>query len=99
MIDRIAALAKQIQTSTPDANVDFTAFPSGSAMLDVRRGGHLYVLSFSPMHRFGVDEVNAGEGFLTGYQFASNDFEPAAERLLELVASAEVAEKVRAEHP
>jgi hypothetical protein len=62
-------------------------------MLDVRRAGHLYVLSYSPTRGFGVDEVSDGEGFQIGYRFAYDEFEPAAERLWELVAGSPSAEQ------
>jgi hypothetical protein len=91
MVERIAALAREIEQTIPGVTVDFTAFPSGAAMLDVRRGGHLYVLSYSPTLHFGVDEVFDGEGFLTGYRFACEEFEPAAAQLCKLVAGAEAA--------
>jgi hypothetical protein len=90
MTDRIRELADQIRASVVDAEVDFTSFPSGSAAIDVRRGGRLFVLSYSPTHHFGVDEVVDGEGFQVGYRFTSEAFEPAAARLQELVANATV---------
>ncbi len=85
---RIRALADQIRTAAADAEVDITAFPSGSVTIDVRRGGRLFVLSYSPTHHFGVDEVRDGEGFQIGYRFTSETLEPAAARLEELVANA-----------
>src|SRR6266852_3862629 len=94
MLDRIQALADQIQSSVPGTEVEFTAFPSGSAMLDVRHAGRLYVLSYSPTHHFGVDEVADGEGFQIGYKFTSEAFEPAAERLWELVSGKARAKEV-----
>jgi hypothetical protein len=84
MIDKMAELARRM-AALPGTEVDFTTFPSGSAMLDVRRDGHLYVMAYSPAWRFGVDEVRDGEGFLLSYRFTSGDFEPAAERLWEFV--------------
>jgi hypothetical protein len=90
MVERIQALAEQIRASAPDAEVDFTAFPSGSAMVDVRRGGRLFVLAYSPTRHFGVDEVLDGEGFQISYRLTSESLERAAERLRELVAGAAV---------
>jgi len=90
MLNKIRALADQIRASTSDTEVDFTAFPSGSAMIDVRRGGRLFVLAYSPERHFGVDEVLDGEGFQISYRFTSECFEPAAERLRELVAGAAI---------
>jgi predicted enzyme related to lactoylglutathione lyase len=58
-----------------------TTFPSGSAMLDVRRGGRAFVMAYTPRHGFGVDELHPDEGFVTGYRFVFADFEPAAQQL------------------
>jgi lactoylglutathione lyase len=60
---------------------ELTTFPSGSAMLDVRRAGRAFVMAYTPTHGFGVDEVHAGDGFLTGYRFVFADFEAAARQL------------------
>jgi hypothetical protein len=84
MTEKMAALAKQIAT-LPRASVDFSVLPSGSAMLDVRRDGRLYVLAYSPERGFGVDEVGDDDGFLVSYRFTYPGFEPAAARLWELV--------------
>lgn len=90
ILNQIAVLGNRIGQSIPGARVEFTAFPSGSGMLDVHRNGHLYILSYSTTHRcFGVDEVAEDEGFLTSYEFVSEDFEPAAKRLWELVNGAD----------
>jgi len=91
MVKRIEMLAKQIETNVPGAKVDFTLFPSGAAMLDVKRAGRLFVLSYLPQGHFGVDEVRDGEGFLTSYRFTSEEFEPAAKHLLALLADAQAA--------
>ena len=58
-----------------------TTFPSGSAMLDVRRDGRAFVMAYTPAHGFGVDELRPDDGFVTGYRFVSKDFEPAAQHL------------------
>ena len=84
MIEQIRALAKQI-AALPEAAVDFNTFPSGSAMLDVRRAGRLYVMAYSPDRGFGVDEVGDNDGFLVSYRFSYTQFEPAASRLWQLV--------------
>jgi hypothetical protein len=89
LTEQVAELAHRIETSIPGTSVEVNVFPSGGAMLDVRRDGHLYVLAYLPStRRFGVDEVLDGEGFEMGYRFGFDDFEPAAERLLELVSGA-----------
>jgi hypothetical protein len=86
VLDRIADLSKRIGEAYPDARVELSRFPSGNAMLDVVRCERLYVLEYAPARGgFGVDEVREDEGFLVGYAFTSEDFEPAAERLWELV--------------
>jgi hypothetical protein len=90
MVERIRILAEQIRAAAPDSEVDFTPFPSGSAMLDVRRGGRLFVLAYSPERHFGVDEVMDGEGFQISYGFTSQSFDAAAQHLRDLVASAAI---------
>ncbi|HWY88456.1 MAG TPA: VOC family protein [Gemmataceae bacterium] len=60
---------------------ELTTFPSGSAMLDVRRAGHAFVMAYTPKDGFGVDELNPDDGFVTGYRFVFKDFEPAARQL------------------
>jgi hypothetical protein len=83
MKDLATALA-----ALPGTRTELSTFPSGSAMLDVWRSGRLFVMEYSPTRRFGVDEVRDGEGFLIGYRDAYQDFEPAAERLKQLVEAA-----------
>ncbi len=85
MIDKMAQLAKQI-AALPGTDVEFTPYPGGGAMLDVRRDGRLFVMAYSSAGHFGVDEVADDTGWLTSYRFASDDFEPAAARLWELVS-------------
>ncbi|HEX5102978.1 MAG TPA: VOC family protein [Pirellulaceae bacterium] len=87
IVDHIGQLAERLRTVATDAEVEFTSYPSGSAMLDVRRQGRLYVMSFSPQQGFGVDEVRDGEGFQNTYQFAFSDFQPAAQKLWELATA------------
>jgi hypothetical protein len=71
--------------------VVFTPFPSGSAMLDVHREGRLYVMSFSPTNRFGVDEVLEGEGLQNSYRFGFEEFEPAAKQMWAMIKAARAA--------
>jgi hypothetical protein len=87
-IDRLTGLAGEIRTSVTGADVDFTVFPSGSAMLYVRLAGRLYVLEYSPTRGFGVDEVRDGEGFTLAYRFTSQDVEAAADELNSLLSAA-----------
>ena len=89
MTEKMAALAKQIEI-LPGTRVDFSTFPSGAAMLDVHRDGHLYVMAFFPSWNcFGVDEVHDDDGFLTSYKFVSEDFEQAGKRLWDLITGTE----------
>src|SRR5262249_44429722 len=66
---------------------DLTTFPSGGAMLDVRRQGRAFVMAYTPGTGFGVDEIHADDGFLPGYRFVFEHFESAAEQLRSLVMS------------
>src|SRR3989442_1066859 len=84
MIEKIAALAKRLE-QVPGVRVSLWTAGSGSAMLDVHRGEQMYQLAFSATRRFGVDEIRDHEGFLLSYAFTSDQFEPAADRLLTLV--------------
>jgi lactoylglutathione lyase len=60
---------------------ELTTFPSGSAMLDVRRAGRAFVMFYTPADGFGVDELHPDDGFVTGYRFHFPDFEAAARQL------------------
>ncbi len=86
LTDQLTGLADQIQLDCAGADFDLTVFPSGGAMLDIRRGdGRAFVLAFTLEHGFAVDELHADDGFVVSYQFTSPDFEPAARKLRELV--------------
>jgi lactoylglutathione lyase len=69
---------------------ELTTFQSGSAMLDVRRAGRAFVMAYTPRFGFAVDELQADDGFVTGYRFVFDDFEPAA-RQMQTLAIAEPA--------
>jgi lactoylglutathione lyase len=69
-------------------DAELTTFPSGSAMLDVRRAGRGFVMAYHPKHGFGVDELHEDEGFITGYRFLFKEFEPAAQKLRALATDA-----------
>ncbi len=60
---------------------ELTTFPSGSAMLDVRRGGRAFVMAYSPNHGFGVDELHPDDGFGVGYKYTYEQFDRAAQQL------------------
>ncbi len=78
-------LCDRLTRELPDITAELTDFPSGSAMLDLRRAGRSFVMSYSPATGFGVDEVLPDEGFLTNCQFCFTQFEPAAQKLCNLV--------------
>ncbi len=81
---RMASFSDQLTTEI-GAETQVTVFPSGGAMLDVRRHGRGFVMAYSPTHGFGVDEISPNDGFVTGYRFACQNFESAAEQLRQLV--------------
>jgi hypothetical protein len=89
MFNEITLLARQIEASFPRSTTEVSTFPSGSAILDVRWHGRLFVMAHSPAGEFGVDEVGEGEGFDTGYRFISNRFNEAAEELYRLLQDVE----------
>jgi predicted enzyme related to lactoylglutathione lyase len=85
LTESFETLAADIKDELPGASVELTCFPSGGAMLDVRRSdSRAFVLAHSPAHGFGVDEIHASDGFINGYRFAYSEFAPAAEKLKEL---------------
>ena len=88
MFNEITALARQIEASFSGSAADVKTFHSGSAMLDVRWNGRLFVLAYSIAHGFGVDEVAEEDGFGMGYRFTSNKFDEAAEELHRLLQAA-----------
>jgi len=79
--------ARSLELEFVGSTTELTSFPSGGAMLDVRCGGRLFVMSHTPQQGYAVDEVRADDGWVAGYQFVSPDFEPAAEKLRSLVGS------------
>ena len=86
LADQLTQLATEIGSGDTGTNPDLTLFPSGGAMLDVRRqDGRAFVLAFTPQHGFAVDELQPDEGFVASYQFTFSDFESAARKLQELV--------------
>lgn len=88
LAQRMASYSERLATEI-GAETKVTAFPSGAVMLDVRRNGRGFVMAYSTTHGFGVDEILPDDGFVTGYRFASPDFDSAAEELKQLVGSAE----------
>jgi lactoylglutathione lyase len=60
---------------------ELTTFPSGGAMLDVRRDGRAFVMAYAPLHGYGIDQLQPDDGFVTGYRFVFDNFEPASRQL------------------
>jgi len=84
---KMADLGRQL-AAEPGTDVNLTTWTTGAAILDVRRGGHLFVMAYFPKEKcFGVDEVGDHDGFLTSYRFTSGTFEEAADHLRALVSS------------
>jgi len=83
----LTTLADGLEAEFTGTTAKLTEFPSGGAMLDVRRGdGRLFVLDYIPSQGYGVDEARPSDGFGTGYRFAFADFGSAAEKLRQLLA-------------
>ncbi len=85
MLQQIRVLRDEIERTYPGAEAHIEGFASGAATLDVRWRTRVFVLAYSPSRGFGVDELQEGEGFETGYRFASPDFEGAAAELHRLL--------------
>jgi hypothetical protein len=82
VLEKLTTFVGKLTELFPDARVELHPLPSGNVMLDVVRRGRLFVLHYFPKNGFGVDEVQDGDGFLTGYNFVSQDFDDAARELL-----------------
>lgn len=78
-------LRDQLANEQSDLTAELTEFPSGSAMLDVRRAQRAFLLAYTPPTGFAVDEASPNEGFLANYRFLFTRFEPAARQLRTLV--------------
>jgi hypothetical protein len=89
ILDKISALAKQIELSFPGAITTLEIFSSSSAMLDIRLHNKLFVMAYSPTNGFGIDEVGEEDGFDTGYRFNTKDFYVATEEVNKLIKSTE----------
>ena len=84
-LEKIESLAEQAKAYFPGATTELEVFPSGSAMLDIRWNGKLFVMDYSLKYGFAVDEIGTSAGFNTGYRFLSKDFDSAAEELYRLL--------------
>jgi len=80
-LTELKRLQEKIAADPLGIEAELTTFSSGSAMLDVRRAGRGFVMVYSPLNGFGVDELHADDGFVSGYRFVSKDFESAARQL------------------
>lgn len=83
--NKLESLSEQVKELFPGTTTKLEIFPSGAAMLDVRRHERLFVVDYSLAHGFAVDEIGTDEGFNTGYRFLSKDFDSAAEELQRLL--------------
>jgi lactoylglutathione lyase len=83
----LESLAADLKSDIADATVEITAFPSGGAMVDVRRRDRrAFALAYFPAHGYAVDEIHADDGFVNGYRFVYPDLNSAAEKLKELAS-------------
>jgi hypothetical protein len=89
ILEKISALAKQIELSFPGAITTLEIFPSCCVMLDIHLNNKLFVMAYSPTHGFGIDEVGEEDGFGIGYRFNTRDFYVAIEELNKLIKSTE----------
>ncbi|HLO47102.1 MAG TPA: hypothetical protein VK211_01545 [Kamptonema sp.] len=88
ILEKISALAKQIELDFSGAKTTLECFYSGAAMLDIHLNDRLFVMAYFPAHGFGVDEVGEEDGFNTGYNFNTPDFYLATKKLNQLIKSA-----------
>lgn len=88
LISDSRALALDLERTFSDTVADVQHFPSGAVMLDIRRGGRLFVLAYIPSAGcFGVDEVHADDGLGDQYRFCCQTFDEAANELRRLLDS------------
>jgi lactoylglutathione lyase len=80
-ISELEQLQQGLAADPSGIEATLTTFSSGCAMLDVRRAGRGFVMAYAPAHGFGVDELHAGDGLVSGYRFVFKDFESAARKL------------------
>ncbi|MCI0683166.1 MAG: VOC family protein [Gemmataceae bacterium] len=85
-VDQMKRLSDDLGGIGPEVDSRLTVFPSGAAMLDVRRNGRAVVMAYSPTQGFGVDMLRPDEGLGNHYRFTSTDFESAARQLRALAA-------------
>jgi lactoylglutathione lyase len=77
-------LAAHLRSRFPTARVETSTFPSGAASLSIVQDDRLFIMDFAPSTGFGVDEVRPGEEYLNQYSFTTDDFQQAAEKLVEI---------------
>jgi len=87
IFDEIRQLGERLVADNIDVTTELTIFPSGNAMLDVRRAERAFVLAYFAGSGFGVDEIYSGDGLGVGYRFVFSDFESAASHLQKMTAA------------
>jgi len=80
-IDEMKRLSERLAQEHAGVETRVTEFPSGCAMLDLRRDGRAFVMAFAPTMGFGVDELQPDDGLINSYRFVFSDFEQAAQKL------------------
>ena len=91
ILEKMSALAKEIELDFVGIETSLDNFPSGAAMLDIRLNNNerVFVMDYSPTYRlFSIDELGGeNEGFNTGYTYNVEDFYVATEILYKLINS------------
>ena len=86
LTEQLQQLAAEIDANHLGAKSTLTLFPTGGAMLDVRReDGRVFTMAYAPDRGFGIDELHADDGFITSYEHHTTEFDFAACKLRELV--------------
>jgi hypothetical protein len=67
------------------AKVEVEIFPSNAMMLDIFYQDKLFVIAYSPSSGFGVDEIKEGEGFITSYNFYTDEIDLAEQQIYKLI--------------
>jgi len=86
-IDQMRGLMGELGQGQDGIDFQLTLFPSGSAMLDLRKSGRAFVMAYSPTAGFSVDELGPDEGLSNHYAFNASDFSSAADHLRSLTVS------------
>ncbi len=73
---QLNGLREELAEAAPEIQAELTLFPSGAAMLDVRRNESAFVMAYSHGAGFAVDELKPDDGFLTGYRHVFPELRP-----------------------